>query len=820
MVGPGAGKKGESMEQVIREIVFGLRRLVRVPGLSIAVILVLGLGVGATTTIFSAVDSVLLADLPFGRPENLFMVNKTTPRGEFAAFAPAELLDLRRDVGALSQVAGVGQISVNLTGDGEPARLDAASVSSNLFETLAVRPLLGEGFETMAGEASDPRQVVLSYGLWRSRFAGDPEILGRALELDGESYRVVAVMPRTFEYPEGARLWIPGEKDIPRLPHPFPGDVTEIRRMSYFNIVGRLDEDQGLSASRVQLDGLQSRLAQEFAPMYEEVRYFLHPLKDQLIGDTGRQLWVLLGAVLLVLLVACSNVANLLMARALTRRREQAIQLALGASQRRILGHAMVESLLLGGVGGILGVALAFAGVTAFRNLAPADVPRLDSMAVDGRVLAFGLIAALLAGLLAGLLPAWESLRIQLATGLKDGADGDAGGRRRLRSGLVTVEVALALVLLIGAGLMLRSLDRLRAIDPGFEPEKVSTLQVEVPAARYPTAELRNRFFRSLLEGLEAHPQLRQAAVGVGIPFTGAQINLSFLLEGQTEPQRQQLATFVAASPGYFRALGIPLEMGRPFTGEDLDAPVKGFVVSRAFAEQYFPEGDALGRRLTLGGGRDGEGGQPIIGVVGDVHQNQLDADPVPTIYGLFTEMSFPFTSLLLKSPLPADQLRDLVKAEVWALDAQLPVGEVRSMEERLGNTVAERRFLSALLATFGVLALILAGVGLYGLMAYSVARRSREIGIRMALGARRSGVVGLIVGQGLRLTAVGLVLGVAAALGTTRVLSSFLYEVRPWDPPTFGALTVFLAGVSMLASYLPARRAARVDPNRALRYD
>lgn len=810
------------MDTIARELVLGLRRLAKAPALTAIVVIVLGLGVAASTAIFSVVDGVLLAELPYGDADELVMLIRESPRYTGSAFAPAELADFRR-IPSLESVSGAGEMAVNLTGDGEPLRLRGASVSANLFETLGVPPLMGSGFSEAAEEEGGPKEVVISHGLWQSRFGGAGDVLGKSLELNDESHQVVAVMPPGFSFPAVAELWTPGYKGIPRPPQALPGPLESFRSIRYYSMIGRIAD--GASPARVESDllALHASLEEDFPREYEESRFLGRPLKEHVVGDSRRQLLILQGAVLLVLLVACANVANLLIVRSLAQRKDRAIRRALGAGRGRLWAFALGESLLLGLGGGLLGTALAFGAVRLLKAFAPLDLPRLEEVAVNGRVLLFCLAVSLLSGLLAGLIPAFDSARGNLVEGLRRSAGDDDGTGKRLRAGLVALEVALALLLLIGAGLMMRSLFALRTADPGFEAQGVAMVRFDLPAARYPTDELRASFYRSAYEEISSLPGVEDFGIALGIPFSGAQIGLSFEAEGQAADEGagrdDRVASFVAASPGYFEALGIPLLAGRAFEPRDTSSGEQVMLVSRALAERTWPGEDPIGKRISVGD-PERDGWSTVVGVVGDVRQGQLDADPAPTMYGLYTDQPWPFMSAVVKSSLEPQALHGALKTTIQGLDPRMPVQPLRWVEESIAETLAERRFLFALLGVFAGLALTLAGIGLYGLVSYSVARRRREIGIRMALGARREKVVALVVRQGLALAASGVAAGLVSALWLTNVLAGFLFEVEPRDPLTFAVFTLVLTAVAAIASYVPARRAARVDPNLALRVE
>jgi len=816
------------MPEMFREIRFAARRLLRVPMFSALVVGLLALAIGATVAVFSIVDGVLLKALPYPAADELVLLQRQTPQGSFSSFAPAELVDFRTRLEGFVGAVGYGWQNMELTAEGASSQVRAASVSSDFFTVLGVRPRLGRGFTPgPEGAREEARVAVVSHGFFLRQMGGDEAgALGRGLELNGERYAVIGVMPRGFALPEGVDLWLRGERDIPQPMQPLADegeDLAAVRNMSYFSVLARRAPGTTLAQGQAALDALHAILLEEYPDRYDNRVLTLSPLRQELVGGAEGQVKLLLGAVLAVLLIACANVANLLLARATAQEREAAIRSALGAGRRRMVWTTLLESGLLALAGGVLGTLGAYLGLDALLALAPRRLPFQEAMAVDGRVLLFALGLSLGTALLAGLLPAWQLSSLDPGRFLQEGGRGGEGRRRhRLRQLLVTLEVAVALVLLIGAGLLMVSLFNLRSTSPGFQPEGVVMARLDLPAARYPEQAQRTEFYRQVLADVGQLPGIQGVALGASTPFSGSMISLSFEPEGYEAGEDERLiAGFTAVSETYFQTLAIPVLAGRGFTTADLHSDQGVAVVSQTLAERFYPGGEAVGRRLWLGRGPGQEDpGMLIIGVVGDVLQGALDSTPEPTIYQPYTESDWGFMTLLVRSSGDPTPLVGEVRARIHTLDPRLPTESIGLLTGSIERTLAERHALLVLLGIFAGVALLLAAVGLYALMAYTVRQRFHEIGIRMALGARRPTVVAMVVRQGLLMALSGVVLGWAGAVATTRVLGRYLHGIGTTDLRTFLALAVLLLLVAALASYLPARRAARIDPTEALRYE
>ena len=795
-----------------------LRAMRRHPGTTAAAVLVLALGIGGGTALFSVVDTVLLRPLPYPRPERIVEIVASSPqRGlDDALVSHQRFLDLVERSRSFERLGAYTADAVDLTGVAEPVQLAAARISSGLLDVLQVHPLLGRGFLPGEERKGGPAAVLLSYRSWRQRFGGDPGIVGRAISLDGGAATVVGVMPAGFAFPDAeVAVW------IPRIDAPSFLDAGAIERGStYLTVLGRLKPGVTLEQAQAELDLLaQTKPRAEF--LDAGLGYRAAPLAERLAEGVRPTLWVLLAAVGCVLLVACANVAGLLLARAVGRRREMAVRAALGAGRGRLSRQVLIESLLLAALGAAGGLLLAALAVPLLLATAPHGLPRVTEIGIDGRVLVAGALLALVSGALVGLAPALRASASQprevLGAGGRSAAGGSGRGHRRAVGALVIAEVALSVVLLAGSGLLLRSFLRLTAVDTGFAPGGLLVARVDLPPSRYPAPPALRAFYRRLLDELSALPGVRAAGGAESLPLGGANPQTLVAVEGRPLPPLDERAVvpFDTVSPGYFRAMGIPLLAGRGFTPEDDEnAPIR-IVVDRSFADGRFPGEPAVGHRLLLGRSPTG---YEIVGVVGDVRQAGLDSAPAGSFYLCSQQRVVPGMSLVLRTAGAPLALAGALRERVRALDADLPVTDVETMDDVVARSVADRRFTLVLAGAFAGLALVLAALGLYSLLAYTTRARSAEIGLRMALGARRRDVAAAVVRRGLWLTLAGLALGLAAAAATGRLLAGFLFETGTTDPLTYGAIAALLVTVAALACYLPSRRASRVDPAVALR--
>ncbi|WP_338868952.1 ABC transporter permease [Myxococcus stipitatus] len=817
------------MSDVTQDLRLALRMLTRSPVFSVVAVLTLALGIAANTAIFSVVNAVLLSPLPFPEPDRLVMAWSRTPDAPRWSVAPANFLDWRTQGDMFEGLAAFSQLSASLSGDGTPERIRGASVSTNYFQVLGVRAVLGAVFQPVAGETGPRQVVVLSHGLWKRHFGLDPGAIGRSLRLDERTYEVIGVMPERFNMPdigprkttatEPPEFWIPAPfHDIPQLGSDVGLDLSQSRDTSYLRVLGRMKPGVTLERASAAMSAVAQRLEQEYPVSNLHSGIVLVPLREQFVGDVRPVLWVLLAAVGLVMAIACANVANLLLVRAAARRQEMAVRAALGAGRGRLMRQLLTESVLLAGVAGGLGVFMARWGLDGLLSLVPAEMLRLDEVRMDGRVLAFALCVSLGTGFLFGLLPALQASRPDLNGVLRQSGGGKLAGGQRSRAALVVGEVALALVLLISAGLLVRTLWRLQDVDPGFRKEAVLTWSLSLPQDKYPDEARQGAFFQQVVERVSALPGVKHAGAVTDLPLGGANIWFEVQVEGrpQATPEENPNVGFQAVSPGYFQALGIPLRQGREVTSADTRETQQVVVLNEMAARRFFPGTDAVGQRLRLG-----DSSRPwltVVGVVGDTRYDGPEKGARPEAYVPVLQRSFFFMAFAAHTELEPAALAASVRAAVASLDKDLPLSTLRTMEQRVEAATARPRFVSLLVAVFALLSLLLAGVGLSGVMAYTARQRTREIGIRMALGAAPSDVLRMVLGQGMRLALAGVVLGLFGAWALTRVLSSLLFDVSATDPIVFGSLALLVAGVALLATWLPAHRATRVDPQVALR--
>jgi len=803
------------MGTLVQDLLFGARILVKKPGFTWIAVMTLALGIGANSGVFSVVNAVLLRPLPYPEPERLIRLWESNPgRGwpEFPAAAP-NFEDWRKQQSVCEQLAAYEFTTFNLTGDGEPQRVAALGVTATLFPALGILPALGRNFLSEEERAGGNRVAILSDGLWHRRFGADPNLIGRQIQLNGQSYTVVGVMPPRFQLTRGTELWVPLVLD-PAV-YPWRAD----RSNHNLQVIGRLKPGVSLAQAQAAMETIARQLEQQYPKSNAGWGVRMRTFYDWIVPEQIRRaMLVLLAAVGLVLLIACANVANLLLARASTRQREMAIRAALGASRARIMRQLLTESLLLSTLGGLAGVLLALWGTDLIRASTALNLPRLDETRLDAQVLGFTFIVSLLTALIFGLAPAWQASKLDLNETLKEGGrSGSGGARQQLRGALVIGEVALALVLLLGAGLMIRSLAHLQNVPLGFAPENALTMQVSLPTSKYGEHAPVN-FFNQLLERLRVVPGVMDAAAVTQPPLSGSGgWAMEVTLEGReaaASDAKLSAATF-AVTPRYFHTMGIPLLQGRDFTEQDRGGAPLALIVSEAFARRFWPNENPIGKRFRPGT-FDSFG--TVVGVVGNVRQVSLDNEGGPAFYFSHGHIGMPGLVVVVRTVAPPETLTAALRAQVHALDHDLPVYNVRAMEQFVSNAAGQPRFQTLLLGLFSAVALLLAAIGSYGVMAYAVTERTHEIGVRMALGAQASDVLRLVVRQGMMLSLVGVAIGLALAFGLTRFLRSLLYQVSPTDALTFALIPVLLIGVTLLACYVPARRATKVDPMVALR--
>jgi putative ABC transport system permease protein len=806
--------KDKTMNTVWHDLRYGARMLMKKPGFTLIAVMTLALGIGANTAIFSIVNAVLLKSLPFAEPDRLIRLFESNPqRGwpEFSASAP-NFKDWQRQQSVFEQLAALELWAFNLT-EGEPERVAGTRVTANLFPLLGVTPALGRSFLREEEQAGRHRVVMLSHGLWQRRFGGNPDLLGKTIQLSGEGHTVVGIMPPNFQLTGNANVWVPLVLD----------PATEPWRANRANhnllVIGRLKPGVSFAQAQAHMDGIARQLEQQYPASNAGWGIRLRTVYDWIIPENVQTaLLVLLGAVGFVLLIACANVANLFLARATLRQREVAIRSALGASRRRVVQQFLTESGVLALLGGGAGVLLAMWGVDVLVTRAPINIPRLTEAAVDRRVLVFSLGVSLLTSLLFGFVPALQASRPNLSEAFKEGGrTSPSGARHRVRSVLVVAEIALALVLLVGAGLLIQSFVRLQNVSLGFNPENVLTLQMALPTAQYREPEKRTAFYAQLVERLRSLPGVMGAAAISQVPFQGGNWAMEVAIEGrEASPQEALSADARAVTPNYFRTMGIPLLQGRDFTEHD-GPDSTNMIISEEMARRFWPNENPIGKRFRPGVRNPW---MTVVGVVGNVRNLSLNQDPRPAFYFSSAQLGFDAMAIVVRAAGNPENLIAAVRGEVAVLDKALPISAVRTMQTILSTAAGQSRFQTMLLGLFAALALILATVGVFGVISYSVSQRTHEIGIRVALGAGRRDVLRLVVGQGMILAVIGVAIGVAGALALTRVMKGLLYGVSPTDPTTFALISLLLTGVALLASYIPARRATKVDPMVALRYE
>ncbi|MCI0488402.1 MAG: ABC transporter permease [Blastocatellia bacterium] len=815
----GAKRRSNMFGDLWQDITYGLRMLRKNPGFTFIAVLTLALGIGANTAIFSLVDSILLRPLPYREPDRLVRLIQASPMLGLSTWgvSQADFAAYREQNRSFETMALLTNGGVNLTGEGEPERLQMTNVTADFFKVFGVNPALGRTFHEGEDTPGKTGVCVISYGFWQRRLGGDPNIIGRRLILNNTPTEIVGVMPAEFKFPRlDIELWIPLALD-PTRTAPY-----------FFQVVGRLKPGFEVAEAQADTTDVLQNFGRQNPNLGEAVglnegngpRTIITPLKELVVGKTEKPLLVLLSAVALVLLIACANVANLLLARATSRTREIAVRVALGATPSRVARQLLTESVLLSFIGAVVGTALAGLGIRMLDKLPIDGIARIEEVNLSGGVLAFTAALALLTGLLFGLMPALRAYGMGLTAGMREGGRGSAANRRT-GGALVAAQFALSLILLIGTGLLLKSFQRLQSVDPGFDPEQTLTMSAALPREKYDTPEKVSQFYRNSIERLRSRPGIQAVGFATSLPFAHDGNADGIIIEGH-EPldgnvKETEQAILQSVSPGLFQALGIPLLEGRDFEETDNADSLPVAIIDEPLARRYWPEGDAIGKRIETTGNRQW---MTIVGIAGGVNHISLAEEKQPHLYMPMMQWPAPRAFLVVRTGGPPSAAISTVRAEMKQIEPDLPIYLVRSMTEIVGQSLSTQRLTNLLLTAFAGLALLLAAVGIYGTMSVYVGSRTKELGIRLALGAEPNHLLWSVLRQGLLLTGAGVAVGIAGALALTQTIESLLFEVSATDPIIFAGIPVLLVMVAMAACYVPARRSARVDPLVALRYE
>jgi putative ABC transport system permease protein len=820
-VKPDTTGRRRGMQSILQDLRYSIRMFAKSPGFTLVALLALALGIGANTAIFSVVNDVLLRNLPYREPDRLVMVwENNRPRSrEMNVISPANYLNWQDQNTVFEQMAAFNDRRFNLTDVGDPEEIPGQAVTVSLFPMLGVGPALGRAFSDEDAKPGAPPVVILGHGLWQRRFGGETRIVGDQITLNGNKFTVVGVMPAGFRfYIKEASFG----RRVPEMWIPVGFEASDrVHKGRYMAAIARLKPGVSLRQAQAEMSAIGSRLEAQYPEFDTGWGINLVPLPSQMTREIRLALIVLFAAVAFVLLIACANVANLILARASIRAREMSIRAALGANRSRLVRQLLTESLLLAVFGGLIGLLIASWGVDLLVSLAPADLIEMKSVSIDYRMLTFTLLTTVITGLAFGVIPALASSRLDLQDALKEGsrsASGGAGGRRT-RKALVVAEIAMTLLLLVGAGLLIRSLARLHSVDPGFDPRNLLTVRLILPGSKYREPQQVTGFYRDLIHRVETLPGVKSVGANAFPPFAGPGSATSFLIEGRPMPAAGEspVADVRIVDANYFETMKIPFHDGRNFTDAETTESRHVVVVNQTLVRQYFPDENPLGKQLTINMKSENVPSE-IIGVVGDVKHVGLDSEVRPMTYWPHPELPIGSMTLMVRTSGDPMSLVSALRNEVKAIDKDLPLSDVRTMEQLLAASTARSRFLAVLLAIFAALALTLACVGIYGVMSTTVSQRVREIGIRMALGARQADVVRMVVGQGMVLVGIGIAIGLTGALALTRLMSTLLFGVTATDPMTFASLAALLGVVALVACLVPALRATKVDPLLALR--
>jgi putative ABC transport system permease protein len=798
---------------MLNDFRYALRQLIKAPSFTFVAILTLALGIGACTAIFSVVNTVLLRPLDYPDPSRLVIIRETQlPKFPEFSVSPPNFIDWQKQAKSYEHLAAAAGASLNLTGEGEPQRLIGVKVTAHYFDVYGVKPILGRMLLPEEDAVGKNHVVVLSYGFWQRVFGGARDVVGRSVQLNGEPYQIAGVAPYGFGIANKVDVW---------TPMAFKPDETanDARGGHYISVYGRLKPGVTFQQAKAEMEVIAAQLAVQYPDQQKGWGIFMMPMQDYQVRDVKPVLYTLLGAVGCVLLIACANLANLLLARATARHREISIRAALGAGRGRLIRQLLTESIVLAICGGAAGVFLAWCGLNALLALAPTNLPRSGEIQLDFGILLFALGLSIVTGLLFGIAPAWLAARADVNEALKQGTRGstEGGARGRLRGALVVIEVTLALVLLGGAGLLARSFMQLAHVDPGFIPENATMLRLSLPGKKYAQPEQQNAFANSLLERVKDLPGVQAVGITHSMPLVGDYV-LGFNIEGRppVAPENEPSTNYYSITPDYFRAMGIRLIRGRVFTSQDDAKAPRVAIINETMARQYFPNEDPIGKRINITIAP--QAWREIVGIVADIKQYGVDQPTSAQSYEPFAQVPFSSLNVVIRTKGSPAAMLGALRPTVYAVDKDQPIGAIRPLEEIVADSISRQRFAMTLLTVFSTVALVIAAVGIYGVMAYNVVQRTGEFGIRMALGAQQRDVLRLVLTQGGKLIGMGLAIGLLATLGVSRAMGSMLFNTSAYDPLTLTSITLLLGAVALIACFFPANRATKVNPIEALR--